>query len=152
MVRFLCLHQVWLLKYRRLEMDGREWRVYGKWVRRIFYLGKYVDESDYRKIIIYSIRSMCTSLQHIVASNDNGMLQQNIEELFKRKYYPRFELQQFYSHNLYEQNEHFHFFIDILEEWNRKIEKQQIPNHSDTLFRKNIYIYNNLRSSILQPM
>lgn len=56
-------------------MDEREWRVYGIWVRRIFYLGKYVDESDYRKIIIYSIRSMCTSLQHIVASNDNGMLQ-----------------------------------------------------------------------------
>lgn len=72
---------------------------------------------------------MCTSLQSIVNVYDRTRLQKDIQDLFKPKLYPRFELQEFYQHQLYEKNEQFHFFMDILEEWNRKIEQNEVPNH-----------------------
>ena len=70
--------------------------------------------------------------------------------LFKPKAYPKFELQQFYQHVLYETSEQFNFFIDILEEWNRKIDKSELTNCSDTLYHKNIFLFNTLRSCIMQ--
>lgn len=94
---------------------------------------------------------MCTSLQSIVNVEDRTRLEQDIQLLFKPKPYPSFELQEFYRHSLYESNEHFNFFLDILEEWNRKIISKEVPNHSDTLLHKNSFVFNTLRNSIRLP-
>ena len=44
---------------------------------------------------------MCTSLQNIVAFQDRYSLQEDIQELFRPKKYPKFELKEFYSHQLH---------------------------------------------------
>lgn len=94
---------------------------------------------------------MSTSLQNIVTLNDRYQLEKDIQELFKPKMYPRFQLQEFYSSQLYEKHEQFRFFVDILEEWNRKIVQEEVPNHFNALFEKNVFIFNSLRNSIMQP-
>jgi len=57
-------------------------------------------------------------------------VESKITELFQRKQYPAFELGEFYAHPLFSSHDKFHFFIDILEEWNRKIQKAEIPAFS----------------------
>jgi hypothetical protein len=90
---------------------------------------------------------MCTSLQSIVAADSH----RDVEQLFEYKHYPCFELQEFHAHPLLRQNEHFHFFIDILEEWNRKEHAHLLTNPSYTLYYRNVYIYNNLRTALFHP-
>lgn len=69
-----------------------------------------------------------------------------------RKEYPGFELGEFYSHPLFSSHEKFHFFIDILEEWNRKVQKREIPAFSETLFQKNTFIYDTLKNATLHAL
>ena len=57
---------------------------------------------------------MCTSLQSIVNFYDKSRIEKDIQLLFKPKPYPKFELKEFYEHTLYETNEQFNFFLDIL--------------------------------------
>ena len=95
---------------------------------------------------------MCTSLQNIVNFYDKSRMERDIEVLFRPKIYPKFELQDFYRHELKDKNKQFNFFLDILEEWNRKIDKNLLPNHSDTLLQKNTFVFNTLRNSIMHPL
>ncbi len=95
---------------------------------------------------------MSTSLQNIVAGGDQYGLDADVRELFRPGNYPQFRLDEFYSHPLHHQSEQFNFFMNILEEWNRKVEQEEVPNHCQTLFHKNKFIFNSLRNAIMKPL
>lgn len=90
-----------------------------------------------------------TSLQNILLEHARQSVEAKIAELFLEKEYPCFELGEFYTHPLFSSHDKFHFFIDILEEWNRKIQKGEILAFSDALFKKNTFIYDSLKNATI---
>lgn len=97
-------------------------------------------------------RTMSTSLQHIVGAGEGRAREESIEELFVRKDYAVFEVESLRRHPLFQSHDHFRFFLDILDEWNRKTAAQETPAHCDALFRRNAFLFNSLRSAALRPL
>ena len=90
-----------------------------------------------------------TSLQNIITRSNSSIRENEVAQLFSTQEYPRFELKDLNNLTELMKNDHFAFFIRVLEGWNSKLLAKH-PIINELNYRKNEFIFSWLKSIAVQ--
>lgn len=93
-----------------------------------------------------------TSLHHILSDNElqPSKPQPSFDHLFHTVDYPLFEISSFQNQIKLIQKDKFRFFVDILQEWNRKVNEKAIGSFNEKSKMLHGFIYSSLKNILVQ--